>query len=58
VRKHAGTRGRYVEGCRCKGCTAANARYQRRWMFLNYIPKQAAPKQDGEDEPTTIGKVS
>jgi hypothetical protein len=26
---HTGTRGRYVEGCRCSPCTQANNRYHR-----------------------------
>lgn len=26
---HVGTRGRYVEGCRCEPCTRANNSYQR-----------------------------
>ena len=26
-----GTRARYVRGCRCQACRAANAAYQRGW---------------------------
>lgn len=33
---HEGTRGRYTNGCRCEGCTAANAAYQREWMRARY----------------------
>lgn len=31
--EHVGTRGRYIRGCRCRACKAANADYIKAWRW-------------------------
>jgi hypothetical protein len=48
-----GTRRRYIEGCHCDDCTAANTAYQQRWRQRRADGEPATPSAVSVSSPVT-----
>ncbi len=54
--KH-GTRRRYIEGCHCEDCTAANIAYQHQWRQCRTCGEPTTPNITVSLSPVTPGPV-